>query len=173
MSTRNAITLLLILILILVWSWVRKWRSEAVNENESEALNMGNLKYNGTGKPATANFQADELNCKDGTAVPAMYYGNAQELLNRLQIIRDHIGVPIMINSGYRSPAHNSSIGGAKNSQHLYAKAADIVAVGYTAAKLHAEIEKLIKAGKLKNGGLGRYSSFVHFDIGPVRRWNG
>jgi len=46
-------------------------------------------------------------------------------LLNRLDDLRRRTG-PIGINSGYRDPAHNKSVGGKPNSQHQYATAADI-----------------------------------------------
>lgn len=44
-----------------------------------------------------------------------------------LQKTRDYIGVPIIVNSGYRDVAPNKAINGDKNSQHLRGEAADIV----------------------------------------------
>lgn len=46
-------------------------------------------------------------------------------LLNRLDDARRRTG-PIKVISGYRDPAHNRSVGGASNSQHVYGTAADI-----------------------------------------------
>jgi zinc D-Ala-D-Ala carboxypeptidase len=40
--------------------------------------------------------------------------------------IRAHLNRPIKINSGYRSPALNKRIGGAKNSQHVLGEAVDL-----------------------------------------------
>ncbi|QNP28836.1 hypothetical protein IAR63_13260 [Cylindrospermopsis curvispora GIHE-G1] len=37
--------------------------------------------------------------------------------------VREKFGSPIRITSGYRPPAVNSSLGGARNSQHLYFRA--------------------------------------------------
>ena len=45
---------------------------------------------------------------------------------NVLQPMRDIIGVPLHVNSGYRCPRLNEKIGGAKNSQHMTGHAADI-----------------------------------------------
>lgn len=42
-----------------------------------------------------------------------------------LQPLRDFINVPIYINSGFRCPALNAALKGAKNSQHLRGQAAD------------------------------------------------
>ena len=44
---------------------------------------------------------------------------------NVLQPLRDYLGRPIFISSGYRSPKLNSHIGGASDSQHMAGQAAD------------------------------------------------
>lgn len=49
---------------------------------------------------------------------------------NVLQPARDYFGVPITINSGFRSPKLNRAIGGARGSQHSKGEAADIELVG-------------------------------------------
>jgi len=46
---------------------------------------------------------------------------------NVLQPLRNAMGFPIVITSGYRSKALNTAIGGAFNSQHMKGEAADIV----------------------------------------------
>ena len=113
----------------------------------------------------TKNFSLSEFACNDGTPVPANLLCNVQELAENLQVLRDYFGVPISINSGYRSHAHNKAVGGAKSSQHLLGKAADIVVASNTPKVVRAAIEKLISEGKMKNGGIGLYSRFVHYDI--------
>ena len=45
---------------------------------------------------------------------------------NVLQPLRDHIGVPIRVTSGYRSPALNRAVGGSSSSWHSHGCAADI-----------------------------------------------
>ena len=119
----------------------------------------------------TKNFSVFEFRSKDGTDVPAELMPNLLELAKNLQVIRDHIGEPLQILSGYRSPAHNRRVGGKKNSYHLKAMAADLTCKSLTPKKLHSLLLALIKQGKVKNGGLGLYPGFVHFDIGPTRRW--
>lgn len=47
---------------------------------------------------------------------------------NILQPLRDEFREPLVINSGYRSPALNRAVGGVANSQHLTGEAADIKA---------------------------------------------
>ena len=57
---------------------------------------------------------------------------NLTTLAISLEAIRALLGKPIMISSGYRCPALNESVGGAKKSQHRYGLAADIKVVGMT-----------------------------------------
>ena len=46
--------------------------------------------------------------------------------VNLLQPARDHYGEAITVTSGFRSPAVNKAVGGARKSQHLRGEAADI-----------------------------------------------
>jgi uncharacterized protein YcbK (DUF882 family) len=65
-------------------------------------------------------------------------------------------------------------VGGEPGSKHLEAMAGDIVSEKYTPVQLRAIIEKLIKEGKMKQGGLGAYKTFTHYDIRGVKaRWKG
>ena len=47
-----------------------------------------------------------------------------------LQPLRDAYGKPITVNSGYRSPLVNKSVGGVPTSQHVKGEAADITGGG-------------------------------------------
>lgn len=49
-----------------------------------------------------------------------------------LDPIRDYVGLPILINSGYRCPSLNELVGGKESSQHLTGRAADITIIGMT-----------------------------------------
>lgn len=122
--------------------------------------------------PSSKNFKLEEFACKDGTPVPEEFYGNVQELMNNLEVIREHFGglYPIRINSGYRTPEYNKKVGGASKSQHLTASAADII-MSITPSVVQDAIEQLQKDEKIKQGGLGRYSVFTHYDIGKYRNW--
>jgi uncharacterized protein YcbK (DUF882 family) len=81
--------------------------------------------------------------------------------------------VPIKINSAYRSLEHNSKISGASNSsQHLFAKASDIVIESKSPEQVANIIKVLISEGKMKQGGIGVYKTFTHYDIrGYKARW--
>ncbi len=121
----------------------------------------------------TPNFNTKEFACKDGSPVPDELLSNVSKLAKNLQVLRDHLGKPIVINSGYRTPAYNARIGGAPASQHKLAKASDIRVSGMTSVQVQKEILKLIAAGKMHNGGVGLYNTFVHYDVRPgAARWD-
>ena len=120
----------------------------------------------------TQNFTLKEFACKDGTPVPEKYYFNLLVLAEELEALRAEINKPIIILSGYRTPEYNEKVGGVSHSQHLLAKAADIVVKGMDSKEVYYAIENLIAMKKMKDGGLGLYPNFVHYDIRKKKsRW--
>ena len=57
-----------------------------------------------------------------------------------LEPVRQHFGVPIRPNSGYRSPALNEAVGGSKKSQHGKGEAVDFEVPGVSNYDLAAWI---------------------------------
>lgn len=120
----------------------------------------------------TKNFDLAEFNCRDGRVIPEKFMPNVRKLVENLQVLRDFLGEPININSCYRPPDYNKKVGGVPSSQHLTASAADMTVKSKTPKQLAAIIEKLITEGKMKQGGLGLYPGFVHYDIRAKKsRW--
>lgn len=60
-----------------------------------------------------------------------------------LQPLRDDLGVPIVITSGWRPEELNRLIGGSETSQHIHGEAADIRAVGKKPAEVVTRIQYL------------------------------
>ena len=127
----------------------------------------------------TKNFEAKEFfsrvdqNGPKQIPPPAKYAGNLQALALNLQKVRDKVG-RLNINSGYRTPKYNAKVNGVSNSQHLYAKAADVSSPNLTGEQLHAVFLDMINKGEIHNGGLGKYRNFVHYDIRDTpARWSG
>jgi len=52
--------------------------------------------------------------------------GPSADLVDCLERLRTIVGKPLIIVSGYRTPAHNRAVGGARRSYHLQGRAADL-----------------------------------------------
>ena len=52
-----------------------------------------------------------------------------------LEPLREHLGQPVVITSGFRSKRLNETVGGVKNSQHLRGEAADLMVEGEKQAR--------------------------------------
>ena len=63
---------------------------------------------------------------------------NMKRLCVWLEVLRNKVGHPIVINSGYRSPQLNRMVGGAANSNHLTGCAVDIRTNGMEQAICYA-----------------------------------
>lgn len=101
-------------------------------------------------------------------------FPNLQKLANQLQVLRSHIGKPVNINIAYRPYFWEKKQGRDGNSRHVLCQAADIFVEGMDTEELSLIIEDLISRGDMLQGGLGVYSTFVHYDIGyngRKRRW--
>lgn len=121
----------------------------------------------------TEHFSWEEAKCKDGTQVPEELRPNAILVATEMEVLRTGLGdEPIDVHSWYRTKAYNAKIGGKPLSQHLRATAIDFSVKGFTSAQLKEKIEQLIKEGMMKEGGIGLYPNFVHYDIrGTKARW--
>jgi zinc D-Ala-D-Ala carboxypeptidase len=83
----------------------------------------------------TRNFSLQELLLTEHRNFDNEQYNPPPEIIHNLralcehvlQPLRDALGTPLKINSGYRCPSLNKAIKGAKNSQHMSGQAADIV----------------------------------------------
>lgn len=111
------------------------------------------------------SFSAGEVACK-GTGEVFIYTA----AIDRLQKLRDMIGLPLWINCGYRSPKHNKEVGGELNSQHIYGRAFDIKIRGGK-----WDVEAMAKAAVAVGfTGIGLYDTFIHVDFRPngPARWD-
>jgi Peptidase M15 len=57
-------------------------------------------------------------------------------MVDSLQDIRDEIGGPLTVTSGYRNPDYNASVGGVTYSRHQYGDGADLDASGWSVEDL-------------------------------------
>lgn len=66
-----------------------------------------------------------------------------------LEPVRSIVGVPLRVNSGYRSAAVNARIGGSRTSAHLTGSAADVVPIGLDGEEAMRRIVEAHRAGLL------------------------
>lgn len=82
-----------------------------------------------------------------------------QTTAEMLQRIRDTLGFPVIVTSGYRSPDVNRAVGGVTSSDHARGQAADIVVPGfgtpYQVAKALAPLVSVLGIGQLILEGIG------------------
>jgi len=116
-------------------------------------------------------FNESELSCNGAecAGLNNVGAGISPRLMNVLDAIRERIGKPITIDSGYRCPMHNREVGGVPNSQHCDGTAADLTYDGIDVDYL-AQVAEDCGAD-----GIGKYWSqnFVHVDVrGEYARWD-
>ncbi len=109
-----------------------------------------------------ANFSPVEMACR----------GDGKLMINKhsmdcLQKLRDALGLPLYINSAYRSPDYNTRIGGVPNSKHKKALAFDVNMSNHDPATFEAAA----RAAGFTGFGFYKDSNFVHIDTARAREW--
>ena len=101
-------------------------------------------------------FKEKEFACKCCGQLPPLARENVKALVSEvLDPVREKLGMPIVVNSGYRCEKHNKDVGGVRNSQHLRGEAADI----------HCQDNERLKQLIIENGKFDQlidYGSFLH-----------
>lgn len=86
-----------------------------------------------------------------------------RSLVNRtLQPLRDKLGVPVHVNSGYRCPELNEAVGGVPTSQHQKGEAADLSVDGKA-----GDILEALESGNIPfdQAILYRKRNFLHVSL--------
>lgn len=91
---------------------------------------------------------------------------NMGKVAHQLEKLRAHIMEPIIITSGWRSAAHNRSIGGAVNSDHMSGEAVDFKVNEFTNRSLYEACLDLQSQGKMAFDQLIGYNHHVHIGMG-------
>lgn len=114
---------------------------------------------------STRHFAWSEFHSNDGSGFSggkvssSTVRENVRRLMYKLEAVRRKAGNnPCIINSGFRSVSHNSAVGGASNSQHMYGIAADIVIS-------NRSVSQVISYSQTSGfSGIIRYSTHTHVD---------
>lgn len=102
-------------------------------------------------------FKVKEFACKDGSQVVFI----DDNLVSILDILRNQVGKPVHINSGYRTPTRNKDVGGAKYSYHMRGMAADIRINDMSAKEIANKLSAIVSPDEC---GIIVYRSWVHLD---------
>jgi uncharacterized protein YcbK (DUF882 family) len=114
----------------------------------------------------TKYFSRSEFACKCGCGLDTVDI----DTIAILEEVREHFDKPVTITSACRCVKHNNAVGGAVNSQHVKARAADIQVKGVSPIEVAMFVETLIP----NSGGIGIYSTFTHVDSRSNKaRWGG
>lgn len=116
----------------------------------------------------TPNFRAGEFASRGRLPTDPATIANILRLAQSLQALRDELGAPITVISGWRSDEHNEDVGGAPNSKHKTGEAGDLVVKGIPPKIVYQTIRRLQRAGKMAKGGAKAYGGkfpFTHYDI--------
>lgn len=117
----------------------------------------------------TRNFSRSEFACQGdhccGHSAPVSI-----ELVYALQAMRDLLGRPLHLSSGFRCITHNREVDGVEDSLHTLGLAADLIIPSGMTGRDLAHMAEMVTG--FRNGGIGVYRTWVHVDLRPVRsRW--
>jgi len=87
---------------------------------------------------------------------------NLRRLALFLEEVRKAVGMPLHINSAYRSPEANKKVNGKPSSQHCKGAAADIKVKGMTPDQV---VKAIIKAGLNYDQVIREFDSWTHVSI--------
>lgn len=117
----------------------------------------------------TAHFALEELACTqhreiDNTPPPEVVW-TLRTTAARMEAVRKLLGDRVItVSSGYRSPALNKAVGGARTSAHLTGHAVDFNCYGYGSPKA---VCKAIAGSKLPFDQLIEEGRWVHISFDP------
>ena len=126
----------------------------------------GQITENFSWKEFQRSSKAEELGIDNSIPDESIASQVRSLVVTVLQPLRSAFGKPLHINSGYRCPALNKALKGAKNSQHTKGQAADI------ASDNPRELAELVLKEKLPFDQMILYNPFVHISHkhpGPQR----
>jgi uncharacterized protein YcbK (DUF882 family) len=103
---------------------------------------------------------------------PDEAYANLGRLVHTLlDPLRNDLGQPVRVTSGYRSPAVNKAVGGSRTSRHMLGLAADIKVRRMSSSALADRIEDLREQGVLDYDQVIAYApsrgGHVHVGLAP------
>jgi uncharacterized protein YcbK (DUF882 family) len=123
----------------------------------------------------SANFTLEELTRSqvalrtgtdnDPTKDPDVMANLKRLCADVLEPARRFLGVPLHVDSGYRSPLVNDWVGGAKDSAHMYGRAADVIPMG---VELLQAFQLLMHSGIPYDQCIFECKAWIHVSVAPL-----
>ena len=105
------------------------------------------------------------VRCGIDNAGDAQIIRNLTRLAATLERVRQAVGGPIHITSGYRSPELNARVGGSKESMHMQGLAADIICPAFG---VPLKVCRAIAAAKIPvDQVINEYAAWCHVGLSP------
>jgi hypothetical protein len=119
----------------------------------------------------TPNFTLEEMIVSQVASREGLDNTPSQQVISNLHLLCDALeqvralfGLPVIISSGYRSPALNKRIGGSPRSQHLRGLAADFEIFGIS----NREVVRQVSASAVSfDQIILEFDSWVHLSVTP------
>lgn len=124
---------------------------------------MTDLSPHFTLEELTATSHRDHDNTPDVAALSAL-----GDTADRMEDVRDLLGgLPIHVNSGYRSPAVNKAVGGVANSAHMSGRAVDFICPSFGSP---LAICRLLATASFPFDQVIEEGTWVHISFAPTFR---
>lgn len=128
-------------------------------------------------EPVTRNFSLSEFVVSHTAArlgidntPPARVLATLRNvLIPAMQEVRDLLGMPVLIKSGYRSPELNAMVRGSRTSDHVTGHAADFIAPGFGSPRDVCQF-LVGRMPVFKFDQLIHEGDWVHLSFAPRRR---
>jgi len=120
------------------------------------------------------HFSLEELTASDLAIRRGLDNSPSAEIVENLKLlcvylerVRELLGVPMIVHSGYRSPKVNAAVGGSDKSAHMQGFACDFTAPDFGTPREVARmiVESDISYDQLIFEGVGNPGAWVHFGI--------
>ena len=122
----------------------------------------------------TEHFSLDELTFSPEAVRKGLDNTPSQAVIENLKMtaynmekVRDLLGKPIHVNSGFRSPAVNVAVGGTLKSAHIEGHAVDFICPAFGTPR---DICRVIMGSNLKYDKLIYEGTWVHISFAPSMR---
>lgn len=102
-----------------------------------------------------------EIACKCGCGLSNL----SPKTTAMFDLIREHVGKPLAINSGCRCKEYNTKVGGEDNSAHMPYSDGHTYALDVAIPDSQTRWKFLEKAFNLGIKRIGVYKTFIHFDM--------